>query len=213
MNYGKAVKVWSAGLIFSVAASFVSAGPIATMDLTYKGVSEGSRSGWIYNDDDSAEVAAGMFGFHVENVIGDDPLSLKTHEVLDAFCVDITTNLQTSGSIKYSLVEAGQYFGNADKADKIGRLYTAFSGSINGSDGGVTSAAFQLALWEIINETLVNDKGEQVLFLSNGSFSSTAFKNSNDTSSARSIADDWMTGLGSIVNGFDMFVLESARDG
>ena len=201
MNYGKTVKAWSAGLIFSVATSFASAGPIATMDLKYQGFSIGSKTGWIYKDSDEhtveQHVAAGMFKFSVSGYEGADPLSLSSKTVLDAFCVDINTALEQSSFVKYSLLEADHYFNDSSIVDRIGRLYTGYRGLVTDK---ASSAAFQLALWEIINE----DAGELTLFENfEHSFHSTPFD------SAQKIANPWLASLSEQENNFNLFVLSS----
>ena len=209
MNYGKAVKVWSAGLIFSVATAVASAGPIATMDLDFQnneknGFPEGYRNGTINYGNKSADVSAGMFRFSVNNFVntsGNAPLNISSASVLDAFCIDIHTSL-AYGSTGYSLVTADQYFKNspAGTSDRVGQLYSRAYGSVSGSQ---TSAAFQLALWEIVTETEDNTGP----FLGNGFFDA-----SDNFGGAKSTAEIWLTNLDSYVSGFDLFVLSSATD-
>lgn len=193
MNNGKMLKAWSAGIVLSTAAAFASATPV-TMDLDYLGFPEQSRNGTITNDSNSMSVAAGMFRFSVSNVEGNSPFSLSSNDVIDAFCVDIDTYLDTNNIVSYSLQDAGSYFGDANKVDQIGRLYTGFESSVIGAD---RSAAFQLALWEIINED------GSVLDLTQGSFSSSQF------TSARSIAGDWLGSLTGFQNNYQLYVLSS----
>lgn len=206
MNYGKKVKAWSAGLIFSVATSFASAGPIATMDLKFgsDGIKfpEGYRTGTITKETsdgtNQSRVAAGMFRFSVNNIQGDTPFPLSSNDVLDAFCVDIDTPLDQYNTVSYSLLSATDYFQNSRKVNLMSSLYTGFGG--DEVKDSRTSAAFQLALWEIINENT------EQLSLSDGSFTSTDFTD------AKEAANGWFTGLGDIVSGFNLFVLESDSD-
>lgn len=193
MNDRKNLTVWSAGIMLSVVTAFANATPV-TMDLDYNGFPEGYRNGTITNDGNGTNVSAGMFRFSVSNVQGSSPFAISSGDILDAFCVDINTYLDTSNVVGYSLQSASTYFGGGNKADQIGRLYTGFESSVTGSD---SSAAFQLALWEIINE----DTG--ALNLSSGSFSSTQF------SSARGIAGGWLGSLANLQNNFDLYVLSS----
>lgn len=196
MNYGKMVKVWSTGLILSVATSFASAGPIATMDLKFGGFSVGSETGWIFNDSDEHHVAAGMFNFSVSSYEGANPLSLSSSSALDAFCVDINTDLEQYSPVKYSLMEAGKYF-DGNRVEQIGRLYTGYGDLVNDA---AHSAAFQLALWEIINE----DNEYLSLFeRPEDSFDSTAFD------SAQKVANGWLNTLSDQENNFNLFVLSS----
>ncbi|SNC74375.1 PEP-CTERM protein-sorting domain-containing protein [Marinobacter sp. es.048] len=193
MNNRKMLKAWSAGILLSTASTFASATPV-TMDLDYTGFPEGYQGGTITNDGNATNVRAGMFRFSVSNLQGTSPFPLSADDVIDAFCVDIDTYLDTTNTISYSLEDAGTYFGDANKVDQIGRLYTGFESLVSGAD---RSAAFQLALWEIINE----DAGS--LDLSNGSFSSSAFD------SARGIGEGWLGSLNGFENNYQLYVLSS----
>ena len=209
MNFGKTVKAWSAGLILSVATSFASAGPIATMTLDFqdhvnKGFPDGYRNGTINYGDDSAYVRAGMFRFSVDtfaNTSGAAPVAFSAASVLDAFCVDIHTTL-AYGSTEYSLWTADKYFENspAGTAEQVGQLY---SGAFSSVTDGQKSAAFQLALWEIVSETDENS----IPHLGSGSFTA-----NDDFGSAISDAGGWLKDLGSFESQFDLYVL-SAEDG
>jgi PEP-CTERM motif len=208
MNYGKTVKAWSAGLIFSVATSFASAGPIATMTLDFQddaangGFPEGSRTGQISGVD--GRVRAGMFRFAVAEANFSDsaPFQLSTNDVLDAFCVDINTYL-AYGPTQYSLVRADDYFDDPDSTvvNRIGQLYSGYNKVINTPDN---SAAFQLALWEIINET-----GADLSLSGNqqGSFAASEF------GSALGLANEWLEKLDDFDNDYNLFVLKSGSDG
>ena len=193
-------------LIFWAAASFASAGPIATMDLTFgpggDKFPEGYETGKITNVTSDgtkvSSVAAGMFRFSVSNIQGTTPFPLSSSDVLDAFCIDIGTSLDQYSTVSYSLMSATDYFQDSRKVNLMSSLYTGFGGEeVKDSR---TSAAFQLSLWEIINEN--NDK----LSLSDGSFTSTDFIEGKAT------ANRWFTALGGIENGFDLFVLKSESD-
>src|SRR5215831_7623539 len=66
-----------------------------------------------------------------------------------SFCVDLFQNLRFGKTYSdYSMQSASAYFGSTT-ANGIGRLATGYLGLV---DDATTSAAFQLALWEIINE-------------------------------------------------------------
>jgi hypothetical protein len=118
-----------------------------------------------------SNVAAGGF-----DVVYKDSQGKQTSFV--SYCVDVyqTLNVGSTYTNSYSLVSGLSAFG-ADKANELGRLFTAFSSTV---DTTLESAAFQLAIWEIVDETS-----------SNYSLTGGTFKASNN-SAAISKADGWL---------------------
>ncbi|MEX0732010.1 MAG: PEP-CTERM sorting domain-containing protein [Aquisalimonadaceae bacterium] len=161
-----------------------------TIDLDFTGFADGYRTGTISSNGHNQNVAAGMFSFDTSNAQGDSPLDWTG--TLEAFCVQIDTMLQQSATTTYNLMTADNYFDNAGMVDQIGRLYTGFHTAVS---GGLASAAFQLALWEIVNESTAS------LDLTSGNFVTTGFNG------ARTTADAWLDGLADIDNAFTMYVL------
>ncbi|MFE8070026.1 PEP-CTERM sorting domain-containing protein [Marinobacteraceae bacterium S3BR75-40.1] len=171
--------------------SSVQAAPV-TVDLKYTGFSIGAQGGSITNDGSSLnDIGAGMFGFEVSNPQGDSPIAWNS--TLEAFCVQIDTMLDANQTT-YILDGADSYFGDAATVDQIGRLYTGYHDDVTDS---LRSAAFQLALWELINED------DNSLLLGSGSFNSTKF------GGARGLANTWLAGLENIENAFDLYVLKT----
>lgn len=200
MNNGKMLKAWSAGIVLTTLSAFASAAPL-TMDLKYSGFPEGSRDGKIIDEGNGTNVRAGMFRFSVSNVQGTSPIQISAGDVLDAFCVDIHTYLDTTNVVGYSLQSATSYFSDLNRVDQIGKLYTGFESSVRESRNAGYSAAFQLALWEIINE---NTSG---LSLTGGSFTSHPFVD------AQGIAEGWLGSLDNFQNDYNLFVLSSDLTG
>ncbi len=150
-----------AGLACMVLSVTANASPVT---LTNQGWTNGYVSGTITP---GGGVAAGEFKFTVNG----------TGETLSAFCIDVATNLVTPGT--YNVVAASSHL-TATQLDLIGKLYDLRYASITGS--ATNSAAFQLAVWEIIYD-------EGTLNLTNGSFSASAF------GTARATAQAWLTEL------------------
>lgn len=170
---------------------------LATVELAYKGYSTGGfpygyRNGTITDDGTSEGASAGLFGFDVGATTGTSPIVWDT--TLQAFCVQTNALLDTHNTLTYNLVSALDHFGNTTLVDQIGRLYTGYSAEVTSAD---SSAAFQLALWELVDETT------GTLGLENGSFTATSFN------TARATADAWLSSLSGITNGFNLFVLEN----
>jgi PEP-CTERM motif len=70
-----------------------------------------------------------------------------------SWCVDIFHSFSFPAVANDTLVSAASVF-NPTKANDLGRLYTAHHAAVEGHDSSNTnSAAFQLAVWEIVNET------------------------------------------------------------
>ena len=171
----------------------VLAGP--TIDLDYTNATYGFKSGSLSDTDTGKNynVNAGMFAFNTSNPVGASPIAWSSK--LDAFCIDLDTFLDKTNTT-YELKTAASHFGNATLVSSITKLYTGYESSVSDAK---TSAAFQLALWELIYET------GPTYGMTTGTFTSGSF------SSARTTADGWLSGLSSQSEGFDMYVLTAPK--
>lgn len=176
------------GLVAGMWAFAASAAPVT---VSYTGFTQGYQTGTI-SGVRNVNVNAGQFGF---NVLDNGGVYWDT--TLQGFCIDVTTNLIQSGSVQYDLIAAeGSSRVNAQQLSLIGSLYDQHAASLASANN---SAAFQLALWEILY-----DPGSLQL-TSSGSFSASAF------GTARGTAQTWLNGLdrsGSYSSGYELFVLE-----
>lgn len=173
-------------MMLSVAAN------AGTIEVKFNGFSDGYRQGAIYGLR-NVTVNAGQFSFDVHG--GSATLGLGAGDILEAFCIDVTNNLVTSKNASYKVIEAASYTGlSSDQLGLIGLLYDYHYASIDGN--GENSAAFQLALWEIIY-------GDVPLSLTGGNFYSAMF------SGARATAQGWLDNLSSNVSMglYEFFVL------
>ncbi len=181
------------GLIAGLWALGAAAGPIT---VSYTGPVVGYQTGTIYGTR-SANVAAGQFNFNVTA----DPDDEFWANTLQAFCIDVTTNLVTSGPAQYNVVEAAASSRvSAQQLSLIGSLFDQRAASLTTA---ANSAAFQLALWEIIYDPTTRN------LTSSGSgtgFAASTFGTSRGT------AQGWLNTLntsGSYVsNAFEFYVLE-----
>jgi hypothetical protein len=99
-----------------------------------------------------------------------------------SFCVDLFQTLRFGKTYTdYAKESASAYFGSA-KANDIGRLATGYLGLV---DDATTSAAFQLALWEIVNES----RGQYDL--RKGSFKASG----RSARESIALADSWLANL------------------
>jgi hypothetical protein len=171
-----------------------------TVDLRYTGFVDGYTNGYLYDsaspshligNRSSLYVSAGLFGFNVLGSTGD----MEWGSRVEAFCVQTGIALNTGSTIQYSVVNAGDYF-SAGQLGAIQSLYGNYHESLGST---ATNVAFQLGLWEIMNETTSS------LGMTNGTFTTSTF------GTARSTADSWLAGLGDFVGQFNMYVLTAAN--
>lgn len=180
-------------IITGVLASLWAAGvPATPITVEFNGFASGYQTGSIYGVR-TAGVAAGRFDFDVIDNGG-----VYWDYGLQAFCIDVKTNLITSGNAQYDLVSAASSSRvNALQLSLIGGLYDQRAASLGSAQN---DAAFQLALWEIIY-----DPG--TLKLNANSFYSGGF------GSSLGLAQTWLDTLvkdGSYVStGYQFHVLES----
>jgi hypothetical protein len=179
-----------ATLIASVLAGLWATGASAApITVNYTGFADGSAQGGIAGVR-TATVQAGEFSFNVTENGG-----VFWDSVLEAFCIDVTTNLVQANGVQYDLVAASSL--GATRLSLIGNLYDNYAATLSGS---VQSAAFQLALWEIIY-----DYGG-ALNLNAGSFKATS-----SFDGARALASTWLSGLSAsyVSSNYDFYVLEA----
>lgn len=171
----------------------------AQITVAFDGFSSGSQNGTIYGPR-NASVSAGQFQFDVLS----DPDDVIWDDQLQAFCIDVTTNLVTSSSPapQYSVVSAassGRF--TSTQLSLIGELYDRHAADITTSS--VNSAAFQLSIWEILYDPGLNLFNNPAV---SGDFYTTSF------GGAQNRATQWLAGLGgsegSVSSSYEFLVLE-----
>ncbi len=186
----------------ALAAALVISAPVAqanTIQLTYEN-NLGNPTGRITDDGDrSPTIRAGEFEF---STAGD---TLYWDDGLSAFCIQIDMNL--AGTAEYEIVSGLGGFSPVQQ----GHIAALFSNYYTASKASnVASAAFQLALWEIINENEIFGEGEILgegvnLSLSGGSFHATTF------GGARSLANQWLANLGTDSGAYEFYTFISGN--
>jgi len=119
-----------------------------------------------------------------------------------AYCIDLVQTFTFGSPFVVTPVSALVHFG-ATRASALDRLYTQQFAAVNTN---IESAAFQLAVWEIMQETTGS------YTVSGGSFTAAATPGSNaDDLSAIAQANDWLGALGSgAFGGYTLTALTSA---
>lgn len=132
----------AAGLMTLAAAATQA----ASIKLTYQNnlSSEGAPTGRIYDGSSSMRVYAGEFDFSTaDNTTG----IAEWDDGLSAFCVEIETTLKSSKTYN---VTSGLGAFSTTRATYIDRLFSNYYDDAQSSVQA--SAAFQLALWEVVEE-------------------------------------------------------------
>ena len=161
--------------IAAAVAGLFAAQPAMADNLTFNGFANGSVSATIYNTPspvggNPTTVSAG--GFSMTNTTAGG--------TFQAWCVDIFSWLRTS-STPYTLT-AGSTFFDSTKATALERLASNNLASVTGNASN--SAAFQLAVWEIVNETTSSYN------ISSGTFYATS------SAATVTVANTMLSGLG-----------------
>jgi hypothetical protein len=121
-----------------------------------------------------------------------------------AYCVDLNQSFSWNSPFAVTTYSASVDFG-AVKADAMNRLYTQHVSEV---DTVTESAAFQLALWEIVSESPGGANSLSRRSPNRGSF---YIKSSSDGGAARNLANSWLAGLGSgATGGYQLTVLHNA---
>lgn len=175
-----------------VVALWASSASAVEIKVSYTGFAGGSKTGWIYGKR-HAYVSAGQFSFNVVDGGG-----VYFDDTLQAFCIDVKTNLVTSGKVTYDLISASLSSRlSGFQLSLIGGLYDNYYALL---DSAKSSAAFQLALWEIIYNP-------HSLNLARGSFRTNPFDG------AQALAMTWLASLpkteGYKSSTYEFFVLEA----
>jgi hypothetical protein len=162
-----------AGLAGGILAALLLAGPASAVPINITGFAYGSQ---VVDLDApvNQNVNAGGFSALINNA---------APSVL-AWCADLFTNISVPNTYQYTPAGPLPAFPNANALANLGALASNALGLVNNA---ATSAAFQLAVWEILYESTPSVVG------------SGAFKVGNNPSSV-GIANGWLAQLGTWTN-------------
>jgi hypothetical protein len=174
-----------------------AANPAQATALTFQNYVQGSQAVSFTN---GAPAASGSFGAG-EMLFGMNDGGVTS--VLRAYCVDIFQNASSSAQ-NYTLASGISHFG-AEKAADLGRLFTSFD-AWNGATSitAQETAALQIAVWEIVNET-ARTASSLKLDLSSGNFKITAA-----ATGTVALAQGWLNGLATANNWYQVSAYENA---
>ena len=189
---------WIIGLsVVLLCGSAVQAGSVQLKfdQVSPSAITKMYKSGSIFNN---KAVYVGRYNSTIKDPVGadaeaifDDLGALYSDELsLKTWCMDVYKSANTNWN-EYNLVAPQTAPGDAPmgsaQADDLNRLFTGFIGTVDGdSTNRNLAAAFQAAVWEIVNET---DAGYDV---TGGGFSLSGYSTSNWASTA----NGWLNNLG-----------------
>lgn len=177
--------VVGAGLLFSAQALFSTQAHAVPLTVT----------GWQYGSGVTQATIQNTVPSVNQRVYSGAFIANTGSESFAAWCVDIFQNTYFGSTANDFNKVAGVDVLGAAKADSLGRLATLALGLVNNA---ATSGAFQLAAWEIINETAAS-----------WNLASGNFKASNVTNDSLNIAQGWLNALGSVTSLYRVDVWQS----
>jgi hypothetical protein len=122
--------------------------------------------------------------------------NLATNGSFVAWCADIFQQINFGETVNdYSLTTGVAAFG-AGRSDALGRLATLALGQVNNA---ATSGAFQLALWELLNESSGNPL----------SLTANNFRAGSVTNGSAATAQNWLNGIGNVTSQYTVSVWQS----
>ncbi|MGD8174996.1 PEP-CTERM sorting domain-containing protein [Marinimicrobium sp. ARAG 43.8] len=204
-------------LTASAAVVLSAATHAASIKLTYQNNLVGAPSGKIY---DKAGSFFGMPSYNSQNVQAGEFDFTTSHnssgiaawdDGLSAFCIEIDTTLRHQSTSYEVFGGLGSFEGNS-KGTYIDRLFSTFYEDSQSSS--VNSAAFQLALWEIINEGAEDfNLDKQTGFSWSSGFWGHDF-HADSFSGAKTVAQQWLGALDgqNVQSGvYDFYTLKSHK--
>ena len=157
-----------------LAANTASAGLISSVNLKMTGFAYGYAA--VQTNVTSGTIGDGeLQGLMTNNGVTSSFLT---------YCTDLAQSFSWNTNYSYTLVANGSANGfTARQADLLGKLYTLAGRDVDTTD---ESAAFQLAVWEIVTESASNK-----LNILNGNFQLTA----GASNQQRSLASNWLESI------------------
>lgn len=183
----KAISV-VAGAVVGVMAP-MHAATAGTVNLAFNGAAYGYQNFNLYNTSPPVSdnnQAAGGFTMKVNaNPAPTDPQFKAGNSIL-TWCIELTQSISSGSSYNYTTTDLTA--ANLGWAGKLQQLIAQNYQTVLSAANSITSAAMQLAIWEVVYEPANSN-----LDLSNGNFRATA--TNKDSTSARNMAQSWLENL------------------
>ncbi|MFZ5486472.1 MAG: hypothetical protein ACOY5G_05655 [Pseudomonadota bacterium] len=186
----KAISV-VAGMVVGVMAP-MHAATAGTVNLTFNGAAYGYENFNLVNGTPSvndSNQAAGGFTMQVNaNPAPADP-QFKAGSSILAWCIELTQSIGAGSSYNYTTTDLTSV---PSWAGRLQELIAQNYQTVLSAANSITSAAMQLAIWEVVYEP-----ASSALNLSSGNFSASAPLFNGDSTSARNMAQGWLNNLSS----------------
>jgi hypothetical protein len=175
----------------ALACAALAAPQAQAANLTVSGLAYGGESVDI-------ALSAPNVAFHDSDTAGGFASTFGGLGSFTSYCVDMYQGIGSDTYADFTLVAASAHsFANSHAATDIGKLYSE-GHTVNDA---TTSAAFQIAIWEIAYETT------GIYNLANGSARFTG--GSAATSGALALASSWLGAIATTTNTYNVSVLQS----
>jgi len=185
----KAISV-VAGMVVGVMAP-MHAATAGTVNLKFNGAAYGYENFNLVNHTPPVidlNQAAGGFTMQVNaNPAPTDP-QFKAGSSILAWCIELTQSISAGSSYSYTTTDLTS--ANPSWAGRLQELIAQNYQTVLSAANSITSAAMQLAIWEVVFESANSD-----LDLSRGNFSASA--RDGDSTSAKNMAQGWLNNLSS----------------
>lgn len=183
-------------VVLIMAGTFATSALAGLLTTTYNGFAHGSLSVKQTHNGNNRNALAGLFQFNVTDVSGVTAFDIQPGGKIEAFCVELSQNLKTTGEVQHQIVDGLTYFDNNQSlVDSISRLFTGFFANVTNAQ---YSAIFQIALWELITDGVPQD--------GNTNMTTNNYRVTNRVTE-RNIAATWLTQLDQFDNAFSVYIL------
>lgn len=179
------------GAIVGVMAP-MQAATAGTVDVTFNGAAYGYKNFNLQNNNppvsDSNQPAG---GFKMTVNSSTDP-QFKANSSILTWCIELTQSISQGTSYYYNTADLTSA---TSWAGRLQELIAMHYQDVLSAANSITSAAMQLAVWEVVYEPANSN-----LDLSSGNFRASAPLFNGDSTSARNMAQGWLTNLSSSVD-------------
>ncbi|MDF1483447.1 VPLPA-CTERM sorting domain-containing protein [Extensimonas sp. H3M7-6] len=184
----KAISV-VAGMVVGVMAP-MHAATAGTVNLAFNGAAYGYENFNLQNGNPYvSDYNQPAGGFTMKVNTSNDP-QFKTGSSILTWCIELTQSITQGSNYNYTTTDLTA--ANPSWAGRLQELIAQNYQTVLSAANSITSAAMQLAIWEVVNESANSN-----LDLSSGNFRASAPLFNGDSTSARDMAQGWLNNLSS----------------